>query len=134
MAASVVTVLTLHYVVLSTSGVEPVERMAGNLIVHHNRGDKSGTHRVLVRNLVFYSHLKQQDLPERQDFVSFLASPSRVYCVVTGSDLDKFRAEGVKATTIEEVMYFNPAMLRVRTLIDPNPARDVERIVLVTNK
>ena len=36
--------------------------------------------------------------------------------------------------TLAEVQYFNPAGVRLRTLLWPDPARDLETVLLVTNQ
>ena len=41
---------------------------------------------------------------------------------------------GLVTRTLAEVQYFNPAGVRLRTLLWPDPARDLETVLLVTNQ
>jgi hypothetical protein len=44
------------------------------------------------------------------------------------------RNHGLRIRRLGEVLYFNPAGVRLRTLLSPEPERDLERVVLVTNQ
>jgi hypothetical protein len=43
-------------------------------------------------------------------------------------------ASGVSLQRLGEVSYLNTANLKVRTLLAPDPSRDVEKVVLVANR
>lgn len=133
-AASVATLVSLHYSIYSAEGMEPVQRMAAVFRTHLPGTEASGTYRVFVRNLVFYTGTKQTDLTTLEDLRDFLARPGRVLAVSSEEDLaalaDTF---GVTPRRLERVTYFNPAGVRLRTLLSPDPENDLETVWLVTN-
>ncbi|MGI8671238.1 MAG: ArnT family glycosyltransferase [Luteitalea sp.] len=133
-AASIATLLSLQYSVATAADLEPVQVMARTYTaVYH--GEPSATHRVFVRNLVFYTGVKQTDLVEPAAVVAFLQQSTRVLCVITRDDLDRLtRDRGLQTRTLAEVQYFNPAGVRLRTLLWPDPSRDLETVLLVTNQ
>lgn len=134
-AASIATLLSLHYSVASAADLEPVQVMARKYAAVYQGHEPSATYRVFVRNLVFYTTVKQTDLVQPEEVVDFLAQPRRVLCVITQDDLARLTATyGLKTRTLHEVQYFNPAGLRLRTLLWPDPARDLETVLLVTNQ
>jgi hypothetical protein len=55
--------------------------------------------------------------------------------VITKDDLARLAGEhALKTRTLAEVQYFNPAGVRLRTLLWPDPSRDLETVLLVTNQ
>ncbi len=67
--------------------------------------------------------------------IEFLQQPQRVLSVITKDDLARLTQEhGLRVQTLAEVQYFNPAGVRLRTLLWPDPARDLETVLLVTNR
>lgn len=133
--AAVAVLLALHYSVYSAAGLEPVQRVAALHAAHGDGIAHSGTYRVFVRNLVFYTGVKQTDLTEPADLAAFLASPEPVLVVTGRDELDGVEAAfGVTARRLGEVLYFNPSAVRLRTLLWPDPENDLETVVLVTNR
>ncbi len=133
--ASIATLLSLQYSVASAADLEPVQVMARKYTAVYQGGEPSATYRVFVRNLVFYTGVKQTDLVQPHEVVEFLNQPRRVLCVITRDDLAQLSAEHeFTARTLAEVQYFNPAGLRLRTLLWPDPSRDLETVLLVTNE
>jgi 4-amino-4-deoxy-L-arabinose transferase-like glycosyltransferase len=132
--AAVLTLAGLQYG-LSPAGRDPVQDMA-TLVLRHRTGEEPvATFRVFVRNLVFYTHIRQTDLPTEQHVVEFLRSPRRVLCVIGADELARVRRQlDVEAHTLGEVLYFNASAVKLRTLIDPDQTRDLERVLLVTNR
>jgi hypothetical protein len=89
----------------------------------------------MVRNLIFYTGIRQQDLWNEDELVKFLARPDRVLAVIEEGELNRVRHErGLHARTIASVAYFNESGIRLRTLLQPEPARDIQRVLLVTNR
>ena len=43
-------------------------------------------------------------------------------------------SHGLELRRLGSVLYFNPAGVRLRTLLSPEPERDLETVVLVTNR
>jgi hypothetical protein len=55
--------------------------------------------------------------------------------VATAESVDRLeREQGLRLRRIAELPYFNEAGIRVRTLLWPEPSRDLARAVLVTNR
>jgi 4-amino-4-deoxy-L-arabinose transferase-like glycosyltransferase len=132
--AAVAALLGLQYG-LSPAGRDPVQNMAG-LVVAHRQGDEPvGTFRVFVRNLIFYTHVKRTDLPSDEALRDYLRRPDRVLCVITADELARMRSvEAVPVRTLAEVLYFNASAVKLRTLLSPDPERDLERVLLITNR
>jgi 4-amino-4-deoxy-L-arabinose transferase-like glycosyltransferase len=133
--ASIATLLSLQYSVASAADLEPVQVMARKYAAAYQGHEPSATYRVFVRNLVFYTGVKQTDLVQPHEVVEFLRQPQRVLCVITRDDLSRLqRDHDLTARTLAEVQYFNPAGVRLRTLLWPDPSRDLETVLLVTNQ
>jgi 4-amino-4-deoxy-L-arabinose transferase-like glycosyltransferase len=134
-AAATATLLSLHYSVYSAAGDEPVQRMAKIFAEARQKGEPSGTYRAFVRNLVFYTGVKQDDLVDEKEAAEFLSRPQRVLCVMPLDLLEPLeRNYGLRIRRLGEVLYFNPSAVRLKTLLQPEPERDLERVVLVTNQ
>ena len=132
--ASVVTTLSLQYSVLSRPGPEPVERMAA-LVRAADSGDVPyGRYRVFVRNLVYYTGRPHVELITSEQLRGFLASPEPVLCVLPDTDLEQARADGATAYELGRVAYFDTGRLKLRTLLWPDPATDLQTVVLATNR
>ena len=133
-ASTVVTALSLQYSVLSPPGPEPVERMAA-LVREAGAGDVPyGRYRVFVRNLLYYVGRPHVDLFTPEQLHAFLASPEPVLCVLTAADLEQARAADATAYELGRVAYLDTGRLQFRTLLWPNPATDLQTVVLVTNR
>jgi 4-amino-4-deoxy-L-arabinose transferase-like glycosyltransferase len=127
--------LSLQFGALVGIRPEPVERMAA--LVHENRhgNEPVATYQAFVRNLVFYSRVKQVELYDEGVALTFLKSPERVLLVLRAADLPRLQAiAGVPVTPIAELRYLNAAGVRLRTVLSPIPAQDFETILLVTNR
>jgi hypothetical protein len=93
------------------------------------------TFRVFVRNLIFYTHVQQDDLESEAEVIEFLRSKERVLCVIGAEDFDRIQSRAeVTTRTLGEVLYFNASAVKLRTLFSPDPDRDLDRVLLVTNK
>ncbi|HEX7283956.1 MAG TPA: hypothetical protein VF239_18005, partial [Vicinamibacterales bacterium] len=94
-----------------------------------------GTYGIFVRNLVFYSGLKTTDIIDDEQASNFLKRTERVLMVATAESIDRLeREQGLRLRRIAELPYFNEAGIRVRTLLWPEPSRDLARAVLVANR
>ncbi len=128
------TLVTLQFTFYSAGGLEPVQEMARQLAAIR-KDEPSGTYRVFVRNLVFYTGVKQNDLVDEAEAVEFLRQPRRVLCVMPLKLVDGLqRDHGVTLHRLASVVYFNPSAVRLRTLFKPNPEHSLETVVLVTNR
>jgi 4-amino-4-deoxy-L-arabinose transferase-like glycosyltransferase len=134
-AASTATLVALHYCVYTTADLEPVQRMATLFNAERHNDEPSGTYRAFVRNLVFYTGVKQTDLIDEAEAVAFLTQPKRVLCVVPDEALLPLeRRHNLHLRRLGAVLYFNPAGVRLRTLLSPKPERDLETVWLVSNQ
>ena len=116
--------LALHYSVFSARGFEPVQRMAVPLLAARQGDQLSGTHRVFVRNLIFYTGVRQTDFHDSIDLATFLGQPDRVLCVLRQSDLERLQRErGMHPRVLSSISYINTAGLRLKSLLWPNPER-----------
>jgi 4-amino-4-deoxy-L-arabinose transferase-like glycosyltransferase len=133
--ASAMLLMAVQFGAMAGRRPEAVEQMA--TLVHANRqaNEPVAEYEVFVRNLVFYLGFKQQVLFDEANAVAFVRSPERVLLVAQERDLAALSAaSGVTLTRLGEVRYLNTANLKVRTVLAPDPSRDVETVVLVTNR
>jgi 4-amino-4-deoxy-L-arabinose transferase-like glycosyltransferase len=133
-AAAAATLVTLQFTFYSGSGPEPVQRMARE-IQQLRRDEPSGTYRVFVRNLVFYTGVKQTDLVDEAEAIEFLRRPQRVFVVMPLKAMETLRRDhGLELHQLRSIVYFNPSAVRLRTLLSDNPQRLLETVVLVSNR
>jgi 4-amino-4-deoxy-L-arabinose transferase-like glycosyltransferase len=134
-AASIATLLPLHYTVYSAAGLEPVQRMARLFAYERQHDEPSATYRAFVRNLVFYTNVKQTNLVDDRETIEFLKRPERVLCVLPEDALRPLEREhGLRVRRLGSVQYFNPSGVRLRTLFSPEPERDLETVWLISNQ
>lgn len=133
-AAAVVMAIGAHLVVLASPGPSPVERMAALLAVERGTGEPYGRHRVFDRNLVYYMRTPHVELPVLPAAYDFLRSPGRVLCVLRAEDAARLQQDGLRLQRLGEVRYLNTGNLNLRTLLDPDPQRYLQRVVLVANQ
>jgi len=133
-ASAALTFAGLQYA-LSPAGHDPVQNMAALVLEHRTGSEPVVTFRVFVRNLIFYTHVQQDDLESEAEVVEFLRSKRRVLCVIGADELERIRRNtSVTTRTLGEVLYFNASAVKLRTLFSPDPDRDLDRVLLVTNK
>jgi 4-amino-4-deoxy-L-arabinose transferase-like glycosyltransferase len=125
----------IQYGALSSGGDDTVQQMARLVIQHRAGHEPVGTYGVFVRNLVFYSGVRTLDIIDDEQAANFLRQPDRALMVAPAGWIDRLEREhGVRVHRIAELRYFNEAGIRVRTLLWPDPARDLTRAVLVANR
>lgn len=133
--AAALTFPALQYGALSASGEGTVEQVARVVASARLKNEPVGTHHVFVRNLVFYARAPTVDLITDEQFTNFLSQETPVIAVATGGAVARFeQAEGRTLRRLAEVPYFNEAGIRLRTLIWPDPSRDIDRVLVVTNR
>jgi 4-amino-4-deoxy-L-arabinose transferase-like glycosyltransferase len=130
-----ITLLAIQSGTMSGRRPEPVEEMAELVRAHRHAHEAIGAHHVFVRNLIFYTGLRQDDLFSDDRATAFMRSPDRVLMVVRDTDLRRLEAaSGVMMKELGRVRYFNTANVRFRSLLFPDPGRDIQRVLLVTNR
>ena len=133
--AAAIALPTIQYGALSSGGDDTVQQMARLVRQHRTGHEEVGTYGVFVRNLVFYSGVKTVDIIEDEQARNFLVQPDRKLMVAPAEWVDRLEREhGLKLHRIAELPYFNEAGIRVRTLLWPDPARDLARVLLVVNR
>jgi hypothetical protein len=133
--AAVVVFFAVQFGALSGRRPEPVEEVARLIHQHRTGGEPVGQYQVFVRNLGFYTGLRHESLFDDATAAAFLRTPDRVLLVARADDLVRIEAiTGVRAPRLGMVRYLNAANVRLRTLIDPDPARELETVVLVSNR
>lgn len=133
--AGAITLPVVQYGALSSGGDDTVRQMA-RLVQQQRTGNEDvGTLGVFVRNLVFYSAVRTTDLIGDEQVKNFLSQPARALMVAPVTEVDRLEREhGLKLHRLAELLYFNEAGVRVRTLLWPDRDRDLTRVVLVSNK
>ena len=133
--AGAITLPVIQYGALSSGGDDTVRQMSRLVQQQRTGNEPIGTWGVFVRNLVFYSGIKTTDVIGDEQAKNFLMQADRALMVAPASEIDRLeREQGVKVNRIAELLYFNEAGVRVRTLLWPDRSRDLTRVVLVSNR
>ncbi len=133
--AAAITLPAIQYGALSSGGDDTVQQMARLVLENRTQDGEVGTYGVFVRNLVFYSGIKTTDIIDDEQARNFLRQEHRALMVAPAEWIDRLEREhGVTVRRIAELPYFNEAGIRVRTLLWPEPTRDLARVVLVANR
>ena len=127
--------LTLQFGAFAGKRPEAVEQIAA--LIHANRlgGESIGEFETFVRNLPFYTGLKQVPVIDDASAMAFLNSTDRVFLVVNRRDYDRLKTRmGRPLNVIGKVTYWNTAGVRLRTLLAPMPEEDLDTVVLISNR
>jgi hypothetical protein len=90
---------------------------------------------VFVRNLVFYTGRRTLDLITDEQLDAFWGQQARVLLVAPADAVEQLeRRNGKRYPRLAEFTYFNEAGIRVRTLLQPDPERDLTKVVLIANR
>ena len=133
-AASVLLALGAYTVVLASPGPAPVERMAE--LVREARGPDEPycRYRVFTRNLVFYAGPPAVTPFSLEAVRDFLGRSDRVLCVLLEADAAELEAQGLALDRLGGVAYLDTGSLTFEALLDPDPERHLQRVVLVSNR
>lgn len=132
---SAILLLTLQFGAFAGKRPEAVEQIAA--MIHANRfgGEMIGQYETFVRNLPFYTRIKQVPITDDTSALTFLNSTDRVFLVLNRRDLDRLkRLAGRPLNVIGQVTYWNTAGVRLRTLLVPSPDEDLDTVVLISNR
>jgi len=132
--ASILASVGGHVVLLSSPETAPVERVAEIVRTARPNNEPYGRYQVLHRNLIFYTGLPFRELGVAQAVTDFLQSPERVVTVLTAEEAARLEVQGLRLHHLGEVRYLNTGGLTLRTLLDPDPDRYLQRVVVVANR
>jgi 4-amino-4-deoxy-L-arabinose transferase-like glycosyltransferase len=133
--AAAVTLPAVQYGALSSGSEDTVRQVAQLVKQHRQANEQVGTLGVFVRNLVFYSGIRTTDVIGDEQAKNFLNQAERALMVAPADEIDRLeREQGIKVKRIAELLYFNEAGVRVRTLLWPDRSRDLTRVVLIANR
>jgi 4-amino-4-deoxy-L-arabinose transferase-like glycosyltransferase len=90
-----------------------------------------GTYQVFVRNLVFYTGVKHTDIIHDEHLFEWLKQHPRALLVMSREDADRLEAKGLALQRLATLPYFNEGVIKLRQLLWPNPAEDLETVMLV---
>ena len=129
--------LLLSYQFGAISGRRPeaVERLAAVIRQEVRPGDLVGQYRAFGRNLGFYTHMAHPNYYVDQGVTDILKSPTRVFIVLPLEDLERIESGlGTPLPRLTSVTLLDTAGVRLRTLLNPDPARDLRTMVLIANR
>jgi 4-amino-4-deoxy-L-arabinose transferase-like glycosyltransferase len=129
--AAAVSFAVLPYGVLSAAGDSTVVQVAHAVRRLHTPADAIGTFQVLVRNLVFYTHLPHTDLIHDRHLAEWIEQRGQALVVMPAEQADRLAAAGWRLQPLASFPYFNEGSIKLRALLWPDPARDLERIAIV---
>jgi hypothetical protein len=134
-AAATALLLGLQFSVLAPGRPAAVERMAAFVQAHRTAGEPLGSLHAFTRNLIFYTGLPQLDLVDLEGARRFLSSDGRVLAILPERDLaDAAAGTATAPRVLARVRHLNTANLRLRSVLDPDPGKELETIVLVANR
>lgn len=130
--AAALSFAVLPYGVLAAAQDSTVVQMAERVRkAHAGENAAIGTYKVFVRNLVFYTGLQHTDIINDEHLRVWLSQNPRALLVMSSEDADRLAAEGVAMERLAALPYFNEGGIKVRMLLWPDPATDLDTAVLV---
>jgi 4-amino-4-deoxy-L-arabinose transferase-like glycosyltransferase len=129
--AAAVTFAVLPWGVLSAPADSAVWKMAQLIKQANPEGRTVGTYGVLVRNLIFYTGIKQFDISDDNQLHAFVVKDPHALIVLPLDELSRIqRDRGLSFDRLGEIRYFDEGHITVRTLLQPNPSEDLRTVVL----
>ncbi len=129
--ATAIAFAVLPYGTISDADDSTVVQIADQIRKVRAEGEAIGTYKVFVRNLVFYTHQRHTDIIHDEHLKTWLGEHPRALVVMTAADADRLGQAGLKMQRLSAMPYFNEGGVRVRMLLWPDPATDLETVVLV---
>ena len=134
-ASAALLLLTLQFGAFAGKRPEAVEQIAA--LIHANRfgGESIGEYETFVRNLPFYTRLKQVPVTDDASATAFLNATDRVFLVLNRRDYARLKTLVAQPlNVIGEVTYWNTAGVRLRTLLLPRPEEDLDTVMVISNR
>jgi len=126
-----ITFAVLPYGILAMPRDSAVWRMAQMVKAANRNAEVVGTYRVFVRNLIFYTGMKQADVINDDHLIAFAAEHPGALVVLSLDDLERLERErGLRFDRLGELPYLDEGRIKVGTLLNPNPAQDLKTVVL----
>lgn len=117
------------------SGREPVQFFARAVQDQRHSDEPVAPYRIFVRNLIFYSHMRQFDLWDPSRLETLLTSPERTLCVIEEAEAARFEHEhGIRLLRLASREYVNITSLKLNQLWDPVANPPAQTVVLVANR
>ena len=133
--SSIVLLLSYQFGAIAGRRPEAVELMAARIRQEVQPGQVVGQYRAFGRNLGFYTHMAHPNYYEDRAVTDILHSPERVLVVLPLVDLERIEPQfGAPLYRLASVTLLDTAGVRLRTLLNPDPAADLQTMVLVANR
>jgi 4-amino-4-deoxy-L-arabinose transferase-like glycosyltransferase len=133
-ASAAATLLAIQASVLSPGRPEPVETVAA-AVRAQGPNQTICTCGAFTRNLIFYAHNRTVVGETDADAQRFLEQGDHALVVLESSVLERIQQRtGRRFPRLAEASYLNTNALRVDDLLDPDPDRKLQRVVLVRNR
>ena len=108
--------------------------MSAMIRAEQTNNEPYGRHRVFNRNLLYYVRSPHVELPVIQAVRDFLRSSERVLCVLRAEDAALLARDGVVFRELGSLPYLNTGSLTLRMLLNPDPERYINHVLLVSNR
>jgi hypothetical protein len=129
--ASSIAFAVLPYGVLAKPRDSAVWHMAQAVKANQRAGAPVGTYHMFVRNLIFYTGIKQADLINDEHVQGFAVQFPGALIALSEPDLERLeRVGGLRFERLSTRRYFDEGQFKVSTLIAPDPREDLEVVVL----
>jgi 4-amino-4-deoxy-L-arabinose transferase-like glycosyltransferase len=130
--ATAIAFASLPYATLASSRDSTVRHLANAVRAARAPDEELGTYGVFVRNLIFYSHVKQTDIIHDQHLMDWLAATPKALVVLRTTDADRLvRERGLTFERLATLRYFDEGRMRVGTILWPDPSAHQEDVALV---
>jgi 4-amino-4-deoxy-L-arabinose transferase-like glycosyltransferase len=130
-AATAIAFAVVPYGVLSSPSDATVHQMAALVRNARTGGEAIGTYKVFVRNLVFYTGVKHTDLIHEEHIADWLSKNPQALVVMPSAEAARLeQLPWLSLQRVATLPYFDDGSLRLGTLLWPDPARDLDTVVL----
>jgi 4-amino-4-deoxy-L-arabinose transferase-like glycosyltransferase len=133
--AATLLLLAVQFGALAGRRPEAVEEMAMLVRAQRTGNETIGVYGAFARNLGFYTGTARTEIFGPDQARDFLGSPERVLLILRSDDVKAVEAvTGTPVHVLGRVEYWNTANVRLRTLLRPDPAEEIETIALISNR
>jgi hypothetical protein len=130
--AAAVCFATLPYATLAAPSDSTVKQLADRIRALKRPDDAVGPYGVFVRNVLFYSHVKQTDIIHDEHLLDWLAATPKAILVLPTTEADRLEREhSLQLERLATFRYFDEGRLRVGTLLWPDPTAHQDEVALV---